>query len=44
MKGNTTMDYNTLQQEERDWCSKATIKNNGKKSLMKIPTAQSWKI
>lgn len=32
-KGTTTMDYNTLQQEERDWINKATIKNKGKKVL-----------
>ena len=43
MIGTTTMDYNTLHREERDWISKATIKNNGKKSLMKIHTTQDWK-
>jgi len=31
VKGTTPTDYNTLQQEERDWLSKAIINNNGQK-------------
>jgi len=31
-KGTTATNYNTLQQEERDWINKATIKTRGKKS------------
>jgi len=36
VKGITPRDHNTLQQEERDWLSKAIINNNGQKGNKKI--------
>lgn len=38
------MDYNILQQEEKDWFNKAITNNNAQTGHKKIPSAQSWKI
>lgn len=44
MKGTIEIENNPLQREERDWISRATIRNNGNKNLRDTPIAQNWKI
>lgn len=44
VKGTKSTDYNTLQQEERDWLNKSIINNNGQKGKRRTTSENSWKM